>query len=193
MPYNYFKLDLDLSIARNDSEQFTGLKHSLYVESVEDANANLVIKFDSTSNKEVALETGTEIEIPESFSRVYITNDAAVGNAKLIFGHNFTIRKVHRITANIVQEGLLQQVITVAATATALPTTGLTDRVNLLIKNPAGGSTIYVGSSTVTASGAAQGIPIAAGEAISLEVRQGVTVYAIVAAATQDVNILEGA
>jgi len=64
------------------------------------------------------------------------------------------------------------------------------------VKVPVGGATVFIGGSTVTASGATQGWPLAAGESLFLDIDTpvasgiGEPIYAIVAAGTQVVNTL---
>jgi hypothetical protein len=79
--------------------------------------------------------------------------------------------------------------VTVAVTATLLytaPTIGQTGRV--LIRNPSAVS-VYIGDASVTV---ANGFEVAAGDAISINLDQGDSVYGIVAAATQVVHTISG-
>lgn len=87
---------------------------------------------------------------------------------------------------------VLQQAITVGTTAVLLPATALTGRLNLIIQN-SGTKTIFVGSSTVTNTGATKGIYIEKGGFVSLDVAASVAVYAVAAAAGGEVTILEAA
>jgi len=68
----------------------------------------------------------------------------------------------------------------------------LIGRINILLQNT-GANTIYIGSATVTAAGATQGIHLAANASMSFTISEGVYLYGIVAAATEPLNILEGA
>jgi hypothetical protein len=72
---------------------------------------------------------------------------------------------------------------------------------SLAVRVPAGGQLVFVGGSAVTAAGAAQGWPLAAGESLFLDidaasrtsatdVSAGEDVYAVVAVGTQSVNVL---
>lgn len=85
---------------------------------------------------------------------------------------------------------ILQQQVTVAATATALPTAPLASRRGLMVQN-AGNASIWVGSGTVTASGATTGIEVPKGGFIELEVGPSVAVSAIAASGSVNVNVLE--
>jgi hypothetical protein len=197
--YRYMVYELDLSTARNNVEFATGEMNALAVQSITDINANLQIRFqnpnadliDLTASDTYNFQRGTDSEL-NSFQKIFITNDAVTsGSARLVFAFNVEIHKLVRITSDVIQQGILQQVVTIGIVATPIPAVGLTNRINLLISN-GGANTIYVGSSTVTVAGATQGIPIASGQAISFTVAQGVVLYGI-AAVANDVNILEGA
>lgn len=79
--------------------------------------------------------------------------------------------------------------ITVTTTPTPL-TTETTDSVagySVTFLVPAGGQTVYVGGSGVTA---AQGFPITAGTAMAFEMDTPEVAYAVVATGTQAVNCL---
>lgn len=84
---------------------------------------------------------------------------------------------------------ILQQQVSVANTATLLPTTALTGRKSLLVQN-AGSSSIWIGAATVTASGATTGIEVPKGGFIELEVGPAVSVYGI-SGGTVNANILQ--
>ena len=83
---------------------------------------------------------------------------------------------------------ILQQVRTIAATATAIPATALVGRTTIVMKNT-GSATIYVGSSTVTT---ANGYPLAAGAELALDLNENVVIYGIVATSTETLAIIEG-
>ena len=87
----------------------------------------------------------------------------------------------------------LQQVRTVAATATKIPATALRGREFVVIKNLHATATIYIGSVTVTADeGAAGGDPLLPTERMYLEFSSDVDVYGIVASGTAKASVLEG-
>lgn len=197
--YRYIVYEIDLTVARNNAEFSTGVMNALAVQEIKDINANLEIRFESPSNEVIKLTQGdtfnfargTDMKL-NNFSKVYITNTAvATGTAKLVFAYNIEIHKLLRITSDIIQEGVLQQVVTIGITATAIPTTALTNRINLLIYNGSA-NTIYIGSSTVTTAGATQGIPMPTGATMAFTIGQGVTLYGIAAIAS-NINVLEGA
>jgi hypothetical protein len=62
----------------------------------------------------------------------------------------------------------------------------------IIVKVPAGGITVYIGGSDVTADTTAGtgGFPLAAGDSLAIQVAEGESVYARVASSTQSVNIL---
>lgn len=91
---------------------------------------------------------------------------------------------------DIANGSLLQQRVTVADTATALPSSALASRKTLMIQN-AGSSSFWVGSATVTDTGATTGIEVPKASFMELEVGPAVTVYGITASGTVAANILE--
>lgn len=91
---------------------------------------------------------------------------------------------------DVANAALLQSQVSVAATATALPTTALSNRRSILVQNT-GSANIFVGSSTVTATGATTGILVPKGGDITLEAGPAVVVYAITATGTVTANVLE--
>lgn len=196
---NYFVYYLNLAYSRDKMEFSTGVKNTLAVQEITDINANLKISFDSPTNELINLTVGDTFNFPNQlenkmniFTKVYITNTGvSTGYAKIIFAYNIEIHKLLRITSDIIQEGILQKTVTVGITATPIPATALTNRINLLIVNNSG-ATVWIGSSTVTVAGATQGVPIPNGGSLSFTVGQGVVLYGI-SVAPGVINILEGA
>lgn len=84
----------------------------------------------------------------------------------------------------------LQAAITVGATAVAIPTTPLTGRKNLMIQNTSNFN-VYLGSATVTASGATKGILIGKGAMVAADVGPANLVYAISDNAAGEVVVWE--
>jgi hypothetical protein len=81
---------------------------------------------------------------------------------------------------------------TIAATATVIFTsqakvTGKSRALVILISNPTGGQTVYLGDSGVTVGA---GFPLLTGTSIELTIQGGESVYGIVSATTQVVNVL---
>ena len=78
---------------------------------------------------------------------------------------------------------------TVTATASAIAGDS-NDRSgqSVLIQNPSGGATIYLGGVGVTSS--AYGYALAGGSDISIDLSGGESLYAITASGTQQVNVL---
>lgn len=203
---------LDLSIARADFTIHCGLMTSCFVKSIDDINANVKVKFDSTDMEPIDLSiqmtfnwkkfiekqipTGALSSIQQSsdiyFSRAYITNDAVgSGHLTLVFSRNVEIQTLLRVTGNIYKEGIKQQVITIGTTPTLIPATALERRTGLTLYNRSG-STIYLGASTVAVAGALQGAPLENNTDTAWPVSSNVILYGIVVAATADLNIIEG-
>lgn len=91
---------------------------------------------------------------------------------------------------NKAETAILQQVITVGTTAVALPTTALANRKSLMVQMLSGGS-LYVGSATVTSTGATRGIKLGSGGFVNFDVGPSVSIYGIADAAGKDVAVLE--
>jgi hypothetical protein len=91
---------------------------------------------------------------------------------------------------NKAETSILQQIVTVGTTAVALPTTALTNRKSMMVQMLSGGQ-LYVGSATVTNTGATRGIRLGQGGFVNLDVGPTVTVYGIADAAGKDVAVLE--
>lgn len=84
----------------------------------------------------------------------------------------------------------LQQVVTVGTTAVALPTTPLTDRTSMFVQMLSGGS-LYLGSATVTNTGATRGLLLGTGGFVALEAGPSQAVYGIANAAGKEVVVWE--
>lgn len=92
---------------------------------------------------------------------------------------------------DIANGSILQQQVTVTNTAAAVPATPLANRKSLMLQNT-GANKLYIGSATVTSSGATTGIELPANSFMELEVGPAVAVYAIkVGAAANNLNVLE--
>lgn len=92
---------------------------------------------------------------------------------------------------DIANSSVKQQQLSVTDTATQLPAAALANRRSIMIQNT-GANKIWLGSSTVTSSGATAGIEMAANSFMDLDAGPAVALYAIkVGAAGNNVNILE--
>lgn len=89
--------------------------------------------------------------------------------------------------------------VSVATTATQLaavsgpstPAVGASGRNRVMISVPTGGQTVFLGGSDVTASGAKQGLPaLSGGVTVVIELAYDDVLYGIVAATTQNANVL---
>ncbi len=88
------------------------------------------------------------------------------------------------------ETAILQQVVTVGTTAVALPAAPLANRESIMIQMLSGGQ-LYIGSATVTSSGATRGIRLGNGGFVNLDISDDVDVYGIADAAGKDVALLE--
>lgn len=89
---------------------------------------------------------------------------------------------------DLIRARIRQAAVTIAATATAIPTTALPGRISIYIKNT-GSNTIYLGNSAVATT---DGYPLSAGQAVSFDIGPNVTIYGIVASGTETTRIIEG-
>lgn len=89
----------------------------------------------------------------------------------------------------IADETIRQSSITVATTATKLPTTPLSKRKTMIIKNT-GTADVYIGDFSVTTT---DGFVLVQGDGLNLSISDAVDVYAVVATGTGTIKILEGA
>lgn len=92
---------------------------------------------------------------------------------------------------DIANGSILQSQVSVTDTATLLPASALANRRSLMIQNT-GANKLWIGSATVTTTGATSGIELPANSFIELEVGPAVGVYAIKNGATgSNVNLLQ--
>lgn len=92
--------------------------------------------------------------------------------------------------ANKSETAILQQVVTVGTTAVALPAAALANRKSIMVQMLSGGQ-LYVGSATVTNTGATRGIQLGKGGFVNLDVGPTPVVFGIADAAGKDVAVLE--
>lgn len=93
-------------------------------------------------------------------------------------------------TKNVNNGSNLQQIVTVGTSAVALPTTALTNRTSLFVQMLSSG-TLYLGSATVTNSGATRGLALGNGGYVSVDAGPSNAVYGIANAAGKDVAVWE--
>lgn len=94
-------------------------------------------------------------------------------------------------TVDIANSTMLQQQVSVTNVAAAVPTAALASRKVLMLQNT-GSNKLYIGSATVTTSGATTGIELPANGFMELEVGPAVSVYAIKTGVTgNNLNVLE--
>lgn len=88
------------------------------------------------------------------------------------------------------ETAILQQVVSVALTATQIPTANLANRKHITIQNIDNGL-IWIGSATVTAAGATRGLVLARGGTYEADVGPDVDIYGITLVGAKDVAVLE--
>lgn len=86
---------------------------------------------------------------------------------------------------------VLQSQFGVTSTAQAIPATALAGRKTIIVSNTSN-EKIYIGSATVTASGATQGMPLIKGDSLEMNAGPAMALYAIKSGAgTATINVLE--
>jgi hypothetical protein len=93
-------------------------------------------------------------------------------------------------TKNVNNVSNLQQVVSVGTTAIQLPASSLPNRTSMFIQMLSSG-TLFLGSATVTNSGATRGLSIGNGGFVSLDAGPSNLVYGIASAAGKDVMVWE--
>lgn len=92
---------------------------------------------------------------------------------------------------DVANGSILQQQVSVSSTAAQVPAANLASRKRLLLQNTSAAK-IWIGSATVTTSGATAGIELPANSSIELEAGPAVSVYAIKSGVgTLNLNVLE--
>ena len=88
------------------------------------------------------------------------------------------------------EQAILQAKVSVGLTATQIPATNLANRKHITIQNISAGL-VYIGSATVTTSGATTGLVLARGGTYQADVSDAIDVYGITAGAAKDVICVE--
>lgn len=91
---------------------------------------------------------------------------------------------------DIANLSILQQQVGVTTTAAQIPAANLANRKSLMVQNT-GSSKVWIGSATLTSTGAASGIELPANSFMELECGPAVAVYAKTNAGTGQLNLLE--
>jgi len=87
--------------------------------------------------------------------------------------------------------GILQQVVSVSNSATALPTTALAGRKSIAVKN-LGSTVVYLGSSTVTADTTSTGgFQLTQDDVFQADIGENTILYGITSSGTSNVCIIE--
>lgn len=91
---------------------------------------------------------------------------------------------------DVANGAILQQQVAVSTTAAQVPAANLANRKTLMVQNT-GSSKVWIGSATLTSSGAAAGIELAANSFMELECGPAVAVFAKTNAGSGQLNVLE--
>jgi len=95
-------------------------------------------------------------------------------------------------TAYALQYQIKTQLVSVGNSATKLPATALVGREYVLITNLDTAKTVYIGASTVTASGSTSGTPLLPSESYYAEYESNINIYGIVSSGSANVIVEEG-
>lgn len=91
---------------------------------------------------------------------------------------------------DIANAAILQQQVAVSTTAAQIPAANLANRKSLMVQNT-GSSKVWIGSATLTSTGAASGIELPANSFMELECGPAVAVFAKTNAGSGQLNLLE--
>jgi len=190
---------ITLSVAHQAVKLTTGFFTGCRVARYDDPNSNLMISFDKPEGPYVPVKLGKEFscvdptgKVDAFFDYVYITNVAGVGFAELELTYNMNVQDPLNVTADQAQLAILQQFIAVGVAATPIPAVALPGRKGIVIVNESL-IDIRIGSSTVTAAGAAtEGILVRAGGGVwAQQIAENVTIYGISTGLATAAHIME--
>lgn len=92
--------------------------------------------------------------------------------------------------ALIIKKNFRQQNLTIGTSAVKIPTSPLSNRINILIvNNSTNGQILYLGDNTVSSS---NGMPLYPRQSLHISIEDDVDIYGIASAAGADIRIVEG-
>lgn len=191
MKFNYDKLILTLDEAR-EKEKFAIAGEYLYIMTATDGNVNIDLILNTLSEDKINLVQSKGIIAP--FSQFWISHEAQAGKSVTLIASSLEGFRIIDNTSSIsgtvsTQEKAaaneLTNVISVGSSSTLIRAAKST-RKDLILFNPSGGNTVYIGGSGVAV---ATGMPIEPGAGLSLTM-DGTAIYGI-AAVAQDINVRE--
>lgn len=163
-----------------------------------DANASLdnIESYTNTMNSTLSAlskaEDAAHVSGDQGVQVLAVRKDAAGSNvsadgdyASLVQWSNGELKVV-----DIANSSVLQAQVTVGTTAVALPASPLANRKSLVIQNTSS-ATIFIGSATVTTSGATVGIQLLKGGSMEIDAGPSCIVYAIAGSAGNNIAVLE--
>lgn len=137
--------------------------------------------------KEVSDKT---IELPSNEGVISMLRTVSEQLGALYDKPTFVPPAVTNITLNALNGSFKSTTLNVTTTATALPSTNLTNRRSLIIYNNSS-NTVYLGNSSVTISGSTQGLPVPANSyGPTLDAGSNMVLYGI-AGGTSSVTVME--
>ena len=190
--FNYDVLTLTLDNAR-DKEKFAIAGEYLYILASTDSNVNIEIVLNSQTEDKIKLQAGKGIIAP--FKHFWLSHSAQAGKTITLIASSLEgfrlIDNTSSISSTVATQEIaggssLTDVVNIGNSATEIRAAKST-RKDLILFNPSGGSTVYVGEAGVTTG---NGFPIEPGTGISFNY-DGTALYGIVTAGTQDINVRE--
>lgn len=111
--------------------------------------------------------------------------------ALLLFTTPLFAQMAQKVDVIPLDYGIKQSIVSVADTATAIPTTAFAGRKSIIIKNLSSTVTVYIGSVTVTAGTTATGgFPLGYLDTLKIDIGQTTVIYGITATSA-NVSIIE--
>jgi len=181
MYYDVFSIDL--TVAQTDFKIDQAGSYC-EVRSIGDGSSAVSLKFDSEQKNPLLVRVGDIFE--NNFTKIFITNTAGVGNLLLVIGSDYNFRPGQLRKINVSEMNHAAQAIVVGVAETALPLVAQGNRFSLWIHNN-GANTVFLGNTGVLVG---TGFPLAAGDAVIVDISEDLIVYGI-AAANCEVRIWE--
>lgn len=185
-----------LAVRKDATGPFTGVADGDWSPFQLDADGNLKVSFAGTITANIEgdyPEDSAHVTADRGLFMLSVRNDnqtTTFTSASGDYAPVATDLKGAVYTKNVHNAANLQQIVTVGTTAVALPTTPLTNRTGLFVQMMSSGQ-LYLGSATVTNSGATRGLQLGNGGYVALEAGPSNAVFGIANAAGKEVAVWE--
>jgi hypothetical protein len=191
-PHNSGDIGNFMLAVRNDGGTALAGTDLDYIPLSTDAAGSLRVAVSSfTSNYEYAEDTGhTTADVGAFVLSVLRNSPTAEADTNGDYAPFSVDPLTHLRVTDKSDTAILQQRVSVANTATSIPATALANRKHIMVQND-GNASVFLGSATVTTSGATTGIEMAKGGVFEADIGDDIDLNGIVASGTNDVLILE--